>query len=464
MKSQGAFSKIKALAALFFFLIYQPLYAATCCPTVSFQPEKTYNLNSLIDMALACNPNTKVVWAQIKAACANIGIQNAAYYPTIIGNININDNSRGGFNNSTSGTNANNPFTSSNGPSGGGISGDIITYGAFITINYTVWDFGIRENNLKAAIYQWLATKFNGDESIQQVVQQVEQAYYQTLGYQALVVADQKSVKEAQFNLKSSQGLHMQGLAVIGDVYQAQSALAQAELTLEQARGNLAIAKGQLNVAVGLPITTCLKIRRLSPNHECNDIFRSIDRLLYIAEHKRPDLIAARKTICANQALLKSAIAQQYPVIQFTANAGEFFPKNSVLGGAFHNATLNLSFPILNVALRYQIKQAAATLEQSQAQAQVLSDQVDLQVWQAYYGLQTAEKTIQTTLALLKSSEIAAKQAAGQYRAGVGTVLNMLTTQATLETARGQHIQARTNWYITLAQLYIALGTLLCCQ
>ena len=52
----------------------------------------------------------------------------------------------------------------------------------------------------------------------------------------------------------------------------------------------------------------------------------------------------------------------------------------------------------------------------------------------------------------------AAKQALGQYQAGVGNILTVLNTQATLVTARSQAIQAKINWYLALSELSVTLG------
>ena len=48
----------------------------------------------------------------------------------------------------------------------------------------------------------------------------------------------------------------------------------------------------------------------------------------------------------------------------------------------------------------------------------------------------------------------------GQYKAGMGNILNVLTTQATLSNTRSQLIQAKLNWYVALSELNAALGNI----
>ncbi len=106
------------------------------------------------------------------------------------------------------------------------------------------------------------------------------------------------------------------------------------------------------------------------------------------------------------------------------------------------------------------MRNAEAKLHAARASRDQLNQQVQFQVWQAYYTLQIAAENIVTTAVLLKSSIQASEQAMGQYTAGVGNILTVLTTQTTLANARVQNIQAKLNWYIALAQLAAAIGAL----
>ncbi len=81
----------------------------------------------------------------------------------------------------------------------------------------------------------------------------MQQAYFQVLGQQALVSANQQSVKQAKASLDSAQALRANGMATIGDVYQAQASYAQANLDLQTSQGNYQTALGQLATAMGLP-------------------------------------------------------------------------------------------------------------------------------------------------------------------------------------------------------------------
>ena len=48
----------------------------------------------------------------------------------------------------------------------------------------------------------------------------------------------------------------------------------------------------------------------------------------------------------------------------------------------------------------------------------------------------------------------------GRYKAGVGSILDLLTAQSALAEARSQEAQARSLWFLTIAQLAHSTGVL----
>ena len=63
-------------------------------------------------------------------------------------------------------------------------------------------------------------------------------------------------------------------------------------------------------------------------------------------------------------------------------------------------------------------------------------------------------------LVQLGGGEQSAQVAAGRYREGVGSIIDLLTAQSALASARAQQVQARWQWYTSLAQLARDAGVL----
>ncbi len=400
-------------------------------------PHKPLTLAEITDFALRNNPDTKLAWAQAKIAAAGLGNSESAYLPQINVGINAQYTS--------------NLFTKGSGSGG--------STGPNLSMSYLLLDFGTRANTVRAARYGLIAANLNQNSAIQQLIFQIQQAYYEVLGQQALMTANKESVTEAKTSVDASQALREQGMATIGDVYQAQASLAQATLNLEQAAGNYKIALGQLATAMGVAADTPLQLVPLTVTPPINKINHDINKLMAVAQQNRPDLLATEAQVRQSQSQLAATKAAALPIVTVNAAAGPLTIDNASTTNT--SISLNVTVPLFTgFSQTYQVRQAKAQVMASEATRDSLFQQVKLQVWQAYYSLQTAAANINSAEIFLKSSLQANEQARGQYKAGVGNILTVLSTQSSLANARVQSIQARLNWYVALAQLAQAIGAL----
>ena len=108
----------------------------------------------------------------------------------------------------------------------------------------------------------------------------------------------------------------------------------------------------------------------------------------------------------------------------------------------------------------YKVRSAQAKAESAGAQREALRQQVALDVWTAYQNLSTSTQAIRSTADLLASAEQSERVALGRYKAGVGTILDLLNAQSALASARLQRIQAMLDWNVSRAALAKAVGTL----
>ena len=108
----------------------------------------------------------------------------------------------------------------------------------------------------------------------------------------------------------------------------------------------------------------------------------------------------------------------------------------------------------------YDIRAAQVETQLAAENARNVEQQVGLQVWSSYYALQTAMQRVATSRDLLRDARESVDVASGRYRAGIGNILDLLTAQAALENARAEEVQARTDWFLSVAQLAHDTGTL----
>ena len=120
---------------------------------------------------------------------------------------------------------------------------------------------------------------------------------------------------------------------------------------------------------------------------------------------------------------------------------------------------MNLRIPLFTgFRNRYGAQLAEAQAGQAAAARDTLFLQTEVDVWQAYYDLQTAATAIRTTESQVKSAEQTAQATLARYRAGFGSLLDLITAQQDESNARVQRIQSYLDWYTALARLTFSTG------
>jgi outer membrane protein TolC len=108
----------------------------------------------------------------------------------------------------------------------------------------------------------------------------------------------------------------------------------------------------------------------------------------------------------------------------------------------------------------FETLKAKEEAESAAAAAETLNDRVILQVWTSYYAVKTVAALVKTTRDLLASATQSQEVALGRYKAGVGSIIDLLTAQSAYASARAQEAQARANWFLAVAQLDHDTGAL----
>jgi TolC family type I secretion outer membrane protein len=406
--------------------------------------EQPLTLVQLTDLALHNNPSTRIAWAQIRSSEAGVELARAGYWPQLTLAY---DYQRQKSASGVSGTSS--PET---------------LYGPSIDLSWLLFDFGTRSGSIDAAKYDLTAAQLDSDQTMQDLILQVEQDYYQVLGLQALQDADLKSLQDASTLLDAANQRKSSGIATIGDVYQAQAALAGAKLALQTAQGQLAAAHGQLAIAIGYTPDSAVPLAPWEDQVTATLPPEDVHTLLDKAAQARPELLASKAQQQAAIASLEATRAQGWPNLTLNASAGRTTSQiagNRKNTSNTYDADLTLSFPLFTgFANQAATRQAQAAVDVAQATDEQLVQAVQLEVWQAYQNMRTAASSLDTSELQLKSAQQADDVTQARYKNGLGSILDVLSAQATLANARVQQVQARLNWFAALAAMGHAMGGL----
>lgn len=397
-------------------------------------------LPELTEFALRNNPKTRQVWFAARAAAAGVGIEQADLLPQITANFAATRNL---------------PISATTGST----SPWITRYGPSISLSYVLFDFGVQAYQVESAEYRLLAANLTQNRALQDVVFQVEQAYYRLIGLDALVQVNELSLNNIKTTYEAAQKRRESGLATVADVYRVETQVAQAQLNLTRSRGDLEKARGQLATAVGLPVNGALKVQPLSSPTQIREISTSMTDLLDRAKAARPDLVAAEAEARAARASANAASKAGLPSIEITGAAGRTAFGDDRPSATNYSLGLNLRIPLFSgFRDTYSARQAEAQAAQAEAARDALYQQTELDVWQSYYDLQTAASGIGSTEAQVKSAEQTAQATLARYQAGFGSVLDLITAQQDESNARVQRIQSYLDWFTALARLNFSLG------
>lgn len=389
---------------------------------------------SAVDLALCNHPQTRELWATARAQAALVGVARGAWLPTVGASA---SSTRVDFDKAS-------PYTTEN---------------ANVQLSWLLIDFGQRSANVEYALQLLAAAAATQDATVQTLFLGALQAYYTGQATRAAVVSAREAERSANEAYKAAETRYQVGVATPADRLQARTALSQATLNRIRAEGDARNALGSLANAVGLPANAAIELAATAAVPDNPAFQQNLDALIADAQRRRPDLKAAEARFKAAEAAVDSARALGRPTLSLIAGPawlrdnGETFRGDSV--------GLKLNIPIFTgFDTTYRVRNAQAAAEVQAAQRERLRNQVALDVWKAYQSLSTATQSLQTAADLVASAEQSERVALGRYRAGVGTVLDLLSAQSALANARLQRIQAELDWNVYRATLAQAMGAL----
>ncbi|CAI8896313.1 TolC family protein [Methylocaldum szegediense] len=427
------------------------------CPAEA-RIDRTWTLVDIIDQALCHNPQTRQTWASARAQAAQLGVAQAAYLPTINFNTSLSYGQTGTRSASQSQLQ---DFTLGTGIGGGSFGRqEQFRITPSVSLNYLLFDFGGRSARVDSARAALEAANWSHAATLQNVLFNAVQAYYQLFAARSALEATQASERSSEEAFKAASFRYEVGAAALADKLQAQTAYAQAKLNRQRAEGEAQNALGVLANVMGLKPDPSLNIASpayIEPDEERE---RDVQALIEEAKALRPDLAAAEAQVRAAEANVRSARSNSLPTLSLVSN---YSYSDSSVSQNFQSWSvgLQLSVPLFTgFANTYQIRNAEEQVAVQEATRDQLDQAIALDVWRAYFDLNTTRETLASTRDLLASATQSEKVALGRYKAGAGSILELLNAEADLANARLQYVQARYNWHIGKARLAQAIGAL----
>jgi outer membrane protein len=396
-----------------------------------------------VDLALCRSPQTRAAWAAAHQQAAALGSAESAWLPTV-----------------TATGAAAREFGEHVDVTGQTEAGPQNSADASVNLTWTLYDFGARSGRIRSARALLDAAAASLGSTSQQLVRQVVQSYYGAVAADANLAATQTTEAAAASSLDVARSLREGGVGTLADVLQAETAHDQAVLNRVQAWANAMSARGSLAVTLGQTAEQPFTLDPEPIPSEVPSLTARMSDLMAEAVRQRPDLAAARAQRDSAQADITVARALGRPTITVGA-LHTFNYQQGVPNLDYNQIGINVTVPLFTgFNVSYGIRQAQAALQAREANLDQVTLGVTLDVWNGYYMLDSANQQLIATAALIKTAEENEQVALGRYRAGVGSIVDVLTAQTGAANARTVRINAELEWKVARAQLALALGRL----
>ncbi|MDO9385767.1 MAG: TolC family protein [Thiobacillus sp.] len=417
-----------------------PVQAQT--PAAKTDAVRFDSLAALTEHALRERPDSRAVWLGIQAEAARLDAATAANWPTLTGQFN---------------------FTQSRALSSSGASVPTLhRYGPSLGLAYVLYDFGARAASIDAQRYQLIAALLNNNRALQDTVAEVEAAYFSLLAARAQLAAQAEQEAALRASFDAVEMRLRGGLAARADQLRARAALSEATLARQLAERDIAKAEATLKQAAGIEQTRPLLLDWETTPPPALDATTLLAELLAEAEQQRPDLRALHAAAASARAEAERAQAARWPSLSLAANTGRtFFLEDERSPSTTYSVGVSVSVPLFDGGRLAALARAAERdAERLQAEAESQRSQVALTVTAAYHDVRHAQDRREGVVVQFDSARESAQAAEARYRAGVGSLLELLTAQADLARARQARAQADSDWLAAFSRLNHALGRL----
>lgn len=431
--------------------------AGSMVPVCQFDtaPGRPLLLQEAVERTLCSNPKTREAWAAVKAQAAGVGIARAAYLPQVTANW------QGARENSVTDI-ENHPALSSD------IHANVRNAG--VSLNWMLYDFGGREAGLRNANALQEAARATQDATLQEFFASTAKDYYVAQAAIGELKAATDVETMTRQGMVAAQARSDRGVAPITDALQAQTQHEQAVFSLTKAESDAQTALGTLAADMNLEPSEPLEVPPVTEGARTDHTFTEpVAQMIREVEDTHPSVRAARAQYEAAVAKVSQTRAQGLPSISLVAKYSQNNqPQSLGLGLATYPATgheayvgVQVSIPLFEgFGRHYQIDQARAQAERQSDAVDEARQKVALDVWSSYQTLTGATQNAQNSANLLDIAQRSYDAARHRYDAGVGSILELMNTQAALANAKQRRVQALADWDNAKVDLAAKLGTL----
>jgi outer membrane protein len=293
----------------------------------------------------------------------------------------------------------------------------------------------------------------------QSIALQTATAFFNVLSAETLTGVRQAQLKQTQDLLAQTQAQVKAGVAAQSDIIQVQAQVAQAQVNVLSAQSQIATTKAALQALLGADVSAPIEVQ--APAAPPPTVAVNAATVAQLALANRPEVAQAQAQVQSAQSGLDLARINAGP--QMTVSLDTTYTpvstNSNLVNGVGYGLGGSVSLPLFDSGKgQAEIQQAQATLQSAQASLSAAQLSVRQDAYQSYLNAVQAAANVTATQAAASAADAALRVAQGQYRAGVGTILNVTTAEANAEQADVNAVSAVYSYDTALATLLHSEG------
>jgi outer membrane protein len=338
--------------------------------------------------------------------------------------------------------------------SAGGLNNPIIYERAAggVTVSQLITDFGRTSNLVASASLAARAEAQNALATKEQILLEVNQAFFNALQAQAVLRVAEQTVTERQVVADQVGALANHKLKSDLDLSFANVNLAQAKLLLLDAQNNKNAALANLSAVLGYSaIQNFVLLEDLEPMATPP---ANIDALIADALAKRPELLALDFQYQSAQKLKTAEHDLLFPTIRALGTVGGAPIRNDHLSSWYGAVGANMEIPIFNGFLS-TARAHEADLRSQAARDRVLAlrNRISRDVRTSWLAVNAAHDRLGVAQQLLQQAQLALDLSQARYKLGLGSIVELSQAQLQATQAEIGNAQAGYDYRLALAVL-----------
>lgn len=296
------------------------------------------------------------------------------------------------------------------------------------------------------------------ERSRQETVYGVIKAYYGVLLAREHHAVAVQSLATSRENVRLAEARYKAGAVLQSDLLRARVQEAEVQEMVTRTDSNVKLSLASLNFAMGVPQTVDVEP---TGSLEARKRQADMDALLNEALNKRPDL----SSLDLNRRNAETGVSQARTDYLPSVNVmGQVDWNSDRIAGADAKSWAVMAVLQWNLfdglVTKANVRQAAATAGRMRALEEQMRSAVQLQVRQAYYGLQASQDRIAASATSVQEAEEGLRIVQKRYESGMTTLVDVLGAENALIRARTNALQALYDNNVAEAELKLATGSL----